>query len=90
MVHSRKIPVTDEMRKTFPARLKKLRRDAGHKQLRLSLRADVTMASLQAYENGRIFPGDQALERLAEALGISVQHLLGIETSEGDSVRAAV
>ncbi|HVN85973.1 MAG TPA: helix-turn-helix transcriptional regulator [Candidatus Binatia bacterium] len=56
----------------------KLRRfERGLLQLEVARRAEMTWGRLSEIENGRVDPQPDELQRIASALGISAQHLLG-------------
>ncbi len=61
----------------FSERLKQFRTDRGLTQNELAGKASITARSLQRYESGASFPRMPAIEKLAEALEISVDTLLG-------------
>jgi transcriptional regulator with XRE-family HTH domain len=66
--------------KNFPERLRKLRKAKGYTQEELGRLADVHNVNLSRYERGLSNPSAVVLKRLAEALDVSVGHLV-----EGDS-----
>jgi transcriptional regulator with XRE-family HTH domain len=65
--------------KNFPERLRRLRKEKGYTQEELGKLADVHNVNLSRYERGLSNPSAVVLKRLAEALGVSVGHLV-----EGD------
>jgi transcriptional regulator with XRE-family HTH domain len=65
--------------KNFPERLRKLRKAQGYTQEELGRIADVHNVNLSRYERGLSNPSAVVLKRLAEALDVSVGHLV-----EGD------
>ena len=72
-IHDQSVP------KNFPERLRKLRKAKGFTQEELGRLADVHNVNLSRYERGLSNPSAVVLKRLAEALGVSVGHLV-----EGD------
>lgn len=65
--------------KNFPERLRRLRKAKGYTQEELGRLADVHNVNLSRYERGLSNPSSVVLKKLAEALGVSVGHLV-----EGD------
>lgn len=61
----------------FPARLRQLRKGQKLTQEQLGKRIDVTKVSISCYENGTRTPDMETLQRLADALEVSVDCLLG-------------
>ena len=57
--------------------LRRLREAAGLTQIELSARVGVTQAALSAWEIGMAMPSLTNTVRLADALGISIDELLG-------------
>lgn len=57
-------------------RIKALRTEAGHSQAELAERVGGDGRQISRYENGRITPSLDALARLAEALNVSLDHLV--------------
>ena len=60
---------------SFGGHLRTLRGEAGLSRAELARRAGVPVSTLRNWENGRGFPGVQALLRLTEALGVPVERL---------------
>lgn len=57
----------------------KLRRfERGLLQLEVARRAEIAWGRLSQIENGSVDPQPDELQRIATALGISAQHLLGL------------
>jgi len=57
----------------------KLRRfERGLLQLEVARRAEIAWGRLSEIENGRVDPQPDEVQRIATALGISAQHLLGL------------
>jgi transcriptional regulator with XRE-family HTH domain len=73
-IHDQSVP------KNFPERLRKLRKARGLTQEELGRLADVHNVNLSRYERGLSNPSAVVLKRLAEALDVSVGHLV-----EGDA-----
>ena len=62
--------------------IRKIREQQGLSQEELAELANIHRVTLARYEAGRVDPGTQAIARLAEALGVSVDVLFGIEQTE--------
>jgi transcriptional regulator with XRE-family HTH domain len=60
---------------SFGRQLRMLRGEAGLSRAELARWAGVPVSTLRNWENGRGFPGVQALLRLTEALGVPVERL---------------
>ena len=58
-------------------RIRDLRMAAGLSQEQLAEQASLNRVTIAKYESGRIEPGAQALSRIADALDVSVDVLLG-------------
>jgi len=58
-------------------RLREVRMDKNFTQEALSERVDIALRTYQCYEQGRTIPSLQVLIRLADALGISIDYLVG-------------
>ena len=61
----------------FPARLREVRKKRKMTQEQLGKRVDVTKVSISCYENGSRTPDIDTLEKIADALDVSVDYLLG-------------
>ena len=61
----------------FPARLREVRKQRKMTQEQLGKRVDVTKVSISCYENGSRMPDVETLEKIADALDVSVDYLLG-------------
>lgn len=61
----------------FPTRLRKMRRERNYTQEQLGRLVSVTKVSISCYENGSRTPEMETLQRLADALDVSVDYLLG-------------
>jgi transcriptional regulator with XRE-family HTH domain len=67
---------------TIPDRLKSLREQRGLTQTELGTRAGIAAASISHFETGQRLPSLESLVRLADALEVSVDALLGRTTME--------
>ena len=67
------------MVKDIGQRIAELRRERGLKQDELAELSTLSRISIARYEAGKIEPGARALGRIAEALGVSTDALLGRE-----------
>jgi transcriptional regulator with XRE-family HTH domain len=74
----------------FPARLRQSRRGNGLTQEQLGERAGVSKVSISLYESGRRTPDMQTLQRIADALQVSVDHLLGRDSHGRNEAPAGV
>jgi transcriptional regulator with XRE-family HTH domain len=74
----------------FPARLRQSRQDNGLTQEQLGARAGVSKVSISLYESGRRTPDMQTLQRIADGLRASVDHLLGRDGDGRNEARAGV
>lgn len=63
------------------ARLREARRQRGLSQDELATAAGLKQSAVSHYESGRRTPSVEHLVRLAEALEISVEFLIGVESS---------
>lgn len=61
----------------FPSRLKQLRRHKKMTQEQLGKQAGVTKVSISLYESGRRTPDLETITKIADALEVSVDYLLG-------------
>jgi len=73
----------------FPTRLRKMRRERNYTQEQLGRLVSVTKVSISCYENGSRTPEMETLQRLADALDVSVDYLLG-RTDEQEQEEAQV
>ncbi len=62
---------------TIGERIQTTRKENGFSQEQLAEMASLNRVTIAKYESGRIEPGAQALARIADALGVSIDHLLG-------------
>jgi len=65
----------DDLRKKFGKRLQTLRRQAGLTQEQLAEAAEISVDFLSMVERGINAPSFENLEKLAKALGVSIQEL---------------
>lgn len=69
----------------FGARLAEFRRARGITQVQLAQAAGTTQRAISYYENEAGYPPVEAIIRLAEALEVSADELLGIRNGNGRS-----
>ena len=67
------------MSETIGDRISKARETAGWTQDRLAEEANVNRVTIAKYESGRAEPGAKILSRIAHALGVKADYLLGID-----------
>jgi transcriptional regulator with XRE-family HTH domain len=73
----RRVPIRQsELVQRFAARLREVRQARGMTQTDLASQASVTASYLSRLEGGRVAPGIDMVERIAEALGTTVADLL--------------
>jgi len=72
-----------------PDRLKALREAKGFSQERLAKLADVVQGTIGKCEKGATVPGSETVERLAEALDVTIDYLHGRGLEGLDTVSAA-
>ena len=58
-------------------RIRDLRKEAGMSQDQLAELASLNRVTIAKYESGKVEPGAQALSRIADALDVTVDQLLG-------------
>ncbi len=81
---------TEQSRKRFRERLRDWRLKRGLTQEELAGKADVPTVSVSHFETGHRFPNAESLRRLADALGVSADYLLGrVKQPTGDDLHAA-
>lgn len=66
----------EALRKVFGARLKRLRKQKGWAQKELVGQVGIRFQQLNKYESGLNIPPAEMLVKLADALGVTVDHLL--------------
>lgn len=80
---------SEQSRKKFRERLRAWRLKRGLTQEDLARKADVPTISVSHFETGHRFPNAESLRRLADALGVSTDYLLGrVKTPAGRDVEA--
>ena len=67
------------MKEDFPTRMKKAMLLKGIRQSELVIRTGIDKGSLSSYMNGRYMPNADKIAKIANALGVSVNYLLGKE-----------
>lgn len=68
---------TEQSRKKFRERLREWRLRRGLTQAELGKKAYVPTVSVSHFETGHRFPNAETLRRIADALGVSADYLLG-------------
>ena len=63
-------------------RIRTLRKERGYNQDQLAELASLNRVTISKYESGRVEPGAQALSRLADALDVTIDELLGRSREE--------
>lgn len=71
----------DELKKVISERITVAREKAGLTQLQLSTKAEITPAAMSQIENQLRIPSTPVLRRIAQALNVSVDYLLGRKDS---------
>lgn len=80
---------SEQSRKKFRQRLREWRLKRGLTQEELARKADVPTISVSHFETGHRFPNAESLRRLADALGVSTDYLLGrVKTPAGKDIDA--
>lgn len=80
----------EQSRKKFRERLKEWRLKRGMSQEELARTAGVPLASVSHFETAHRFPNAETLRRLADALGVSADYLLGrVKDPVGEDLEAA-
>lgn len=69
-------------------KIRELRKERGLNQDQLAELASLNRVTVAKYESGRVEPGAQALSRIADALEVSTDVLLGRSEAPVESVRA--
>jgi transcriptional regulator with XRE-family HTH domain len=81
---------TEQSRKKFRERLREWRLKRALTQEELASKADVPTVSVSHFETGHRFPNAESLRRLADALGVSADYLLGrVKEPTGEHLEAA-
>lgn len=65
--------------------IRKIRLKRGYNQEQLAELASLNRVTIAKYESGKVEPGAQALSRIADALEVTVDQLLGRETEENET-----
>ncbi len=71
----------------FGARLAQLRQERGITQVQLAQAAGTTQRAISYYENEAGYPPVDAIIRLADALGVSADELLGVRNGKHRTVK---
>lgn len=69
--------------------IKELRKKKGLNQDQLAEMANLNRVTIAKYESGKIEPGAQALARIADALEVSVDEIMGREKPEEEATQEA-
>lgn len=78
---------SEQSRKKFRERFREWRLKRGVSQEELARKAHVPTASVSHFERGIRFPNAETLRRLADALGVSADYLLGrVEEPAGEGL----
>jgi transcriptional regulator with XRE-family HTH domain len=81
---------TETSRKKFRERLREWRLKRDLTQEELARKAGVPTISVSHFETGHRFPNAESLRRLADALGVSADYLLGrVKEPTGEDLQAA-
>lgn len=67
----------NNMPESFPERLRKTREDKGLSQSELAQKAGFQPSAISHFESGRRAPSFDNLKRLADALAVTIDYLLG-------------
>lgn len=79
----------DRLRKSFCGRLKSLRESSGKSKKEFAEGVGLYQATYSAYENASL-PGVDTLPRIARALGVSTDYLLGLSDAENGGAHETV
>lgn len=71
-----------QVRSVFATRLRDIRRDRGYTQYQLARLCGISERYIGRYESGRSIPSSVYLLRLAKALGVSPNYLLGEDDAQ--------
>jgi len=74
------------MSEIFSKRLKKIREEKKLSQAELAQKADLQTAAVSHFETGQRKPSFDNLKRLADALNVSVDYLLGREIKDSGDI----
>lgn len=62
---------------TIGEAMRKARLKKGYSQTKLSMKTGISLASISFYENGHVFPSIIQLIPIADALGVTLDELVG-------------
>ena len=68
-----------ENRETLGGRLARLRKEQGLTQIELGAKTDLSQVLISDYERGRLQPSPDTLIKMANALGVATDELLGLK-----------
>ena len=66
-------------------RIREARKQAGIKQIDLCARLGISQGALSGWENGKYEPGSSGWLSLSEALGVSVDYLMGVTEEQKET-----
>ena len=66
-------------------RIREARKQAGIKQIDLCARLGISQGALSGWENGKYEPGSAGWLSLSEALGVSVDYLMGVTEEQKET-----
>jgi transcriptional regulator with XRE-family HTH domain len=69
-------------KKEMGQRLRSIRKEAGFSQWQLSVAANVPLGTLRNWEQGLRIPSLDKAARIAQALGVSLDHLAGLPPAQ--------
>ena len=67
-------------------RIREARKQAGIKQIDLCARLGISQGALSGWENGKYEPGSAGWLSLSEALGVSVDYLMGVTEEQKETL----
>lgn len=67
-------------------RIREARKRSGIKQIDLCAQLGVSQGALSGWENGKYEPDKAGWIKLSETLGVSVDYLMGVDTTEKEAV----
>jgi transcriptional regulator with XRE-family HTH domain len=70
---------TERNRETLGGRLARLRKEQGLTQIELGAKTDLSQVLISDYERGRLQPSPDTLIKMANALGVATDELLGLK-----------
>jgi transcriptional regulator with XRE-family HTH domain len=71
-----------ENRETLGGRLARLRKEQGLTQIELGAKTDLSQVLISDYERGRLQPSPDTLIKMANALGVATDELLGLKVNQ--------